>query len=81
MKQMILTRKWNIVNDNLNANYHVENEIVYYREVLKSHLWDYNNASVLVRGDITVTAASETEGQLKIVHHSLNLSQKLMKKQ
>ena len=81
MKQMILTRKWNIVNDNLNANYHVENEIVYYTEVLKSHLCDYNNASVLVRGDITVTAASETEGQLKIMHHSLNLSQKLMKKQ
>ena len=29
-------RKWNIVNDNSNANYEEENEITYNIEVLKS---------------------------------------------
>ena len=54
-----LTRKWSIVNDNLKANYGIRNEITYKTEVLKSNLCDYNNAYILVRGDITVTAASE----------------------
>ena len=31
-----VTRKWNIANDNSNANYGVENEIIYNTEVLKS---------------------------------------------
>ena len=35
-----LTRKWNIVNDQSNANYDVGNEIIYNTEVLKSHLCD-----------------------------------------
>ena len=31
-------RKWNIVNDKLNANYGVENEIIYNTKVLKYNL-------------------------------------------
>ena len=31
-----VTRKWNIVNDNSNANYGVGNEIKYKTELLKS---------------------------------------------
>ena len=38
-----VTRKWNIVNDNSNANYSVGNEITYNTEVLKSNLCDYND--------------------------------------
>ena len=44
-----VTRKWNIVNDQSNANYDVGNEIIYNTEVLKSNLCDYNDAYILVR--------------------------------
>ena len=32
-----VTRKWNILNDQANGNYHVGNEIIYNIEVLKSN--------------------------------------------
>ena len=56
-----VSRKWNSVNGNSKSNYGVGNEIIYNREVLKSNLCDYQDASILVRGDITVTAAPETQ--------------------
>ena len=34
------TKKWNIVNDNSNANYDAGNEIPYNTEVLKSNPFD-----------------------------------------
>ena len=58
-------RKWNIVNDISKANYNVGNEIIYNTEVLKSNLCDYNNAYILVRGDITVKAAPATQVAFK----------------
>ena len=60
-----LTRKWNIVNDKTNLNSGVGNEIKYNTEVLKSNLCDCNNAYILVRADITVVAASETQVAFK----------------
>ena len=57
----ILIIKWNIVNDQSNANYDIGSEIIYDTEVLKSNFWDHNDASILVRGDITVTAAPATQ--------------------
>ena len=51
-----MTRKWNIVNDNLKASYEEGNKITYNTEVLKSNLCDYNDAYILVRGNTTVTA-------------------------
>ena len=56
-----VTRKWNIVNYESNTNCDVGNEIIYNTEVLKSNLCDYNDACILVRGDITVTAAPPTQ--------------------
>ena len=53
-----MTRKWNIVNDNSKANYNGRNDNT---EVLKSKFCDYNNAYILVTGDITVTAAGVTQ--------------------
>ena len=77
-----MTRKWNIVNDNSNAIDGVGNEINYNAEGLKSNLCDYNNANILVRGDIAVAAVPETQVALKkIVHHLLNVSQKLIEQQ
>ena len=39
-------------------SYDEGNEVIYNTEVLKSNLCDYNDAYILVRGDITVTAAT-----------------------
>ena len=61
-----VTSKWNIINDNSKANYVVGSEIIYNTKVLKSILCDYNDAYILVRGDITVTAAGETQVAFKI---------------
>ena len=60
-----VTRKWNIVSDNLKVNFNAGNEITYTTEILKSKLCDYNNAYILVRGDITVTAAPATQVAFK----------------
>ena len=48
-----VARIWNIVNDNSEVNYGVGNEIIYNTEVLKSNVYDYNDAYILVRDDIT----------------------------
>ena len=43
------------------ANYNAANEITYNTEVLKSILCDCNYAYILVKGDITVTAAPQAQ--------------------
>ena len=60
-----VTRKWNIVNDQSYVKYGERNEIIYNTEVLKSNLCNYNNAYILVNGDITVTKAPKTQVSLK----------------
>ena len=60
-----VTRKWNIVNNILKSNYDAANEITYKTEVSKSNLCNYNDAYILVRGDITVTAAPATQVAFK----------------
>ena len=46
-------------------NYGVGNEITYNAEVLKYNLCDYSDAYILLRGDITVTAAGATQAAFK----------------
>ena len=77
----LVTRKWNIVNDQSNVNDDVGNENTYNTEVLKSNFCDYSNACILVKGDITVTAAPVIRVSFKIMYHLLNVSHKLMKQQ
>ena len=48
------TRKWNMVDDQSNANYDIGNKIIYNTEVLKFNLCDYNDAYILVKGDIAI---------------------------
>ena len=60
-----VTRKWNIINDQSNANFDVENKVIYNTEVLKSNLCGYNNAYFLVTGDITVAVAPEIQVAFK----------------
>ena len=68
MKQPILNswqKKWSIVNDQPNANYHIGKEITYNTEVLKSNLGVCNDAYVLVRGNITIVEIHATQVELK----------------
>ena len=51
-----VTIKRNIVDDKSNGSYGIRNEIIYNTEILKSILFDYNDAYILVRGDIISTA-------------------------
>ena len=51
-------RQWNIVNDNSKANYDLGSEIICNTEVLKSNLCDYNDAYILVRGNITIAGSN-----------------------
>ena len=39
-----VTTKWNIVNNQSNANYDLGNKIIYNTKVLKSNFCDYNKA-------------------------------------
>ena len=59
-----VTRKWNIVTNNLKSNYDATKEIAYNAEILK--LCDYNDTYILVRDDITVTAVTATQTAFKI---------------
>ena len=46
--------QYDIMEHNSKANYGVGNEIISNTEVLRSNLCDYNDAFILVRGDITI---------------------------
>ena len=59
------TRSWNIVNDQSNANYSVENEIIYSTEELNSSLCNYNDAYTLVRGDYAIIGQNITQETFK----------------
>ena len=52
MNQTILNYRQEIANDQSNANYDVENEIIYNIETLKSALCDYSDTYILVKSDI-----------------------------
>ena len=60
-----VARKWNIVNDQSNANYDVGNEIIFNTEVLKSNLCDYNDAYLLVKCDIAIVGHQVTQVAFK----------------
>ena len=42
------------INDQSNINYDAANEIIYNTEVLKSNLCDFNDAYILVKGNISI---------------------------
>ena len=47
------------------ANCDVTNQIIYNAEVLKSNLCDYNDAYILVRGNITIIGHAVTQATFK----------------
>ena len=76
-----MPRKWRIVNDNSKANYGVRNEIIYNTAVLKSNLCDYNDAYILVRGDITIIGHQVTQVAYKNCAPFIKCITKLMEQQ
>ena len=60
-----MTRKWNFVNGQSNANFDAGNEIIYNIKIFRSNLCGYNNAYILVKCDITVTEAPAAQVLLK----------------
>ena len=60
-----VTRKWNIVNNQSDANYDVGNEIIYNTEILKCNLCGYNNAYILLWGYINIVEGPTTQVVLK----------------
>ena len=60
------TRNWNIFNDQSKANFSVENEIIYSTEVLKSNLCNYNDAYILVRGNVSIIDHNVAQVAFKI---------------
>ena len=68
-----VTRKWNIVNDQSNANYDVGNKTIYDKEVLKSNLCDHSDAYILVRNNIFIIVRSQaTQVACNVERHSLS---------
>ena len=60
-----VTRKWNVIYDNSNANNAERNENTNNTEVLKSSFCDQNDAYILVRDDIAVLAGGATQVAFK----------------
>ena len=54
----LVTRKWNIFNDQSKSNHGAGNEIIYNTEVFKYNLCDYKDAYNLVRGNRTCVRAA-----------------------
>ena len=65
--KLVILNLWqeNGTFDQSNANYDVGNEIFYNTEVLKSNLCECKDTYILVRGDITITGAPETQLSFK----------------
>ena len=73
------TRKWYITNDQNNTVYGEWNKgnrtLKFETRVIKSNLWDYSDAYILVTGDITATGGNADlilALHLKIVLHLRN---------
>ena len=51
-----LTKKWIEVYDQSEKNSNVNKKIRFKTPMLRSNLYDYSDANIVVKGDITVTA-------------------------
>ena len=49
-----VTKNWDIIDDQLKANYDAGNEMIFNTDVLKSNLCGYNDAYILVRGNTAI---------------------------
>ena len=77
-----ITTNWNITNDQWNTSYSTGNEIIYRKKALECNICDYNAIYNIIRRDITIIGCNgATQVSLKIAHHVLSVSQKLIEQQ
>ena len=77
-----VTKKWIEVYDQSERNYNVNKEIRIKKLMLRSDLCDFNDAYIVVKGDITLEGGNDANKRnrylaLKTMHHLLIASQKL----
>ena len=75
------TKKWIEVYDKSEKNYDPNKKIRIKTSMLRSDLCDFNDVYIVVKGIITVVRPNNAKRKvlhLKIMHHLLNASQKLM---
>ena len=79
-----VTKKWIEFNDQLEGNYNVNKEIRIKTSMLRSDLCDFNDAYIVVKGDITVGAPNNAKRNkavaFKVNEHLSIVFQKLMAK-
>ena len=75
------TKKCYVIDSQTEKDKYNQNSSIKFKaESINSSLCDYSDAFILVTGDITVNAGSNTFLlHLKIVHHFLHARQKLMR--
>ena len=59
-----VTKKWIEVYDQSEGNYNVNKEVRIKTSMLRSDLCDFNDAYIVVKGDITVTEPDNTKKKL-----------------
>ena len=79
-----ITKKWVEVYDQSGGNYSVNKEIRIKTSILRSDLCDFNDAYIVVKGDITVGAPNNAKRNkavaFKVNEHLSIVFQKLMAK-
>ena len=58
------TKYWVKINDESRGTYNTNSQIKFKTTMLKSNLWDYSDAFILVKG--TITIAEDDQNQMKI---------------
>ena len=53
------TNNWVEINDESRGKYNVNSQIKFKTTMLKSSLWDYSDAHILIKGKITITGAGD----------------------
>ena len=64
------TKDWVDINDESRGTYNTNSQIKFKTSMIRSSLWDYNDAYILVKGTKTVSRVA-TQAYLKIVLHLL----------
>ena len=61
-----ITKKWIEVYDQSEKNYDVKKEIRIKTSMLRSDLWDFSDAYIVVKGEIIVTNPDDAKKKKKI---------------
>ena len=64
------TKDWVDINDESRGTYNTNSQIKFKTSMIRSSLWDYSDAYILVKGTATVSRVA-TQAYLKIVLHLL----------